>query len=117
MHNYAEIIHRDIKPENLLINEDDILKVSDFGISKIIEQGDDMLDNNAGTKYYLAPEAWEGTLNEKGTFVYIFLAKAFHGKPTDIWAAGGTLYYFLVGRPPFHGNDAEELKKKIQDEE
>ena len=51
------------------------------------------------------------------TFIEISLAKAFHGKPTDIWAAGGTLFYFLVGRPPFHGNDAEELKRKVQDEE
>lgn len=64
MHNYAEIVHRDIKPENLLISEDDVLKVSDFGISTIVEQGNDKLEDNAGTKYYLAPEAWEGTLWE-----------------------------------------------------
>lgn len=60
MHNHTEIVHRDIKPENLLISAGDILKISDFGISKIMAEGDDMLDNNAGTKYYLAPEAWEG---------------------------------------------------------
>lgn len=60
VHNYAEIVHRDIKPENLLISEDDVLKVSDFGISAIVEQGNDKLEDNAGTKYYLAPEAWEG---------------------------------------------------------
>ena len=58
MHNYTEIVHRDIKPENLLINEKDVLKISDFGISKIMEQGDDRLDNNAGTKFFMAPEAW-----------------------------------------------------------
>jgi len=103
MHNYAEIVHRDIKPENLLISEDDVLKVSDFGISAIVEQGNDKLDDNAGTKYYLAPEAWE--------------AKSFHGKPADIWAAGGTLYFFLVGKPPFNGKDAAELKERINEEE
>lgn len=60
LHNTVGIIHRDIKPENLLISEDDILKVSDFGISKIMSDGDDLLENNAGTKLYLAPETWKG---------------------------------------------------------
>ena len=45
------------------------------------------------------------------------IAKSFHGKPADIWAAGGTLYYFLVGKPPFNGKDATELKEKINEEE
>jgi len=103
MHNYTEIIHRDIKPENLLINDKDVLKISDFGISKIMEQGDDRLDNNAGTKFFLAPEAWG--------------SKSFRGKPTDIWAAGGTLYYFLVGKPPFNGSNGDELKRQILEEE
>lgn len=62
VHNNAEIVHRDIKPENLLISEDDVLKISDFGISQLM-QGDDLLENNVGTKYYLAPEAWEGTFD------------------------------------------------------
>ncbi len=68
-----------------------------------MQEGDDLVGDNAGTKYYLAPEAWE--------------AKSFHGRPTDIWAAGGTLYYFLVRKPPFSGRSAEELKKNIQEEE
>lgn len=72
MHNYAEIIHRDIKPENLLVGEDDVLRISDFGISKIMEEGDDKLENNAGTQYYQPPEAWEG-------IVYYFLTKVFMG--------------------------------------
>lgn len=60
LHNTVGIIHRDIKPENLLVSEDDILKVSDFGISKIMEGDDDLLENSAGTKLYLAPETWKG---------------------------------------------------------
>jgi [calcium/calmodulin-dependent protein kinase] kinase len=59
------VIHRDIKPENLLINSDDVLKISDFGISHIMnDNGEDELKNNAGTKYFLAPETWTGNKNE-----------------------------------------------------
>jgi len=46
-----------------------------------------------------------------------FSGKVFHGKPADIWAAGGTLYYFLYGRPPFYGLSAEELKRKVINDE
>lgn len=61
VHNYANVIHRDIKPENLLISEDDNLKISDFGVSYIMEESaSDELKNDAGTKCFLAPEAWQG---------------------------------------------------------
>ena len=76
-----------------------------------------MIDNNAGTKYYLAPEAWGGKIFYSNFPLTLYIEKAFHGKPTDIWAAGGTLFYFLVGKPPFDAKDAEELKNKIQDDE
>ena len=35
------VIHRDIKPENLLVSNDDILKIADFGVSHIMEEGSD----------------------------------------------------------------------------
>lgn len=114
MHNYAEIIHRDIKPENLLVGEDDVLRISDFGISKIMEEGDDKLENNAGTQYYQPPEAWEGIVYCTYSRYLWVIGKSFRGKPTDVWAAGGTLYYFLVGKPPFQGMD---LQRKIKEEE
>lgn len=60
LHNHAGVIHRDIKPENLLIDEFDTLKVSDFGVSHIMEDNSDELKNNAGTKYFLPPESFEG---------------------------------------------------------
>lgn len=60
LHNYAKVIHRDIKPENLLIDEFDTLKISDFGVSQIMEDDSDELKNNAGTKLFLPPESFEG---------------------------------------------------------
>ncbi len=116
VHNTVGIVHRDIKPDNLLISEDDILKVSDFGISKITKNGDDLLDNNAGTKLYLAPEAWKGNF-QLSSNLEVKLGKSFRGQPADIWAAGGTLYYFLTGKHPFHGLTVDDVKRKILEEE
>jgi [calcium/calmodulin-dependent protein kinase] kinase len=86
-----------------LINNDDVLKISDFGISHIMNDKGDELNNNAGTKYFLAPETWIGGI--------------FKGKPADIWAIGGTLFYFLYGKPPFNAKTAEDLKNKILNDE
>jgi [calcium/calmodulin-dependent protein kinase] kinase len=98
VHNIANIVHRDIKPENILVNEKDDVKLSDFGVSLIIEkqQTDDLeITNNAGTQAYLAPEGWTSTLtfNQSGRF---------KPKPLDIWATGVTLYMILFGKLPFH---------------
>lgn len=52
-------MHRDIKPENLLVDENDVLKIADFGLSEMID-GEDKQKNNQGTKFFLAPEVWVG---------------------------------------------------------
>jgi len=106
LHNYAKVIHRDIKPENLLIDHNDTLKISDFNISCIMESvaaDKNLLKNAAGTKTFLAPEAWVGG--------------QFRGEPVDIWAAGATLYYFLYGKPPFTAANQIQLKQIILNEE
>eukprot|EP00330_Aristerostoma_sp_ATCC50986_P006959 CAMPEP_0114580206 /NCGR_PEP_ID=MMETSP0125-20121206/4539_1 /TAXON_ID=485358 ORGANISM="Aristerostoma sp., Strain ATCC 50986" /NCGR_SAMPLE_ID=MMETSP0125 /ASSEMBLY_ACC=CAM_ASM_000245 /LENGTH=173 /DNA_ID=CAMNT_0001771631 /DNA_START=1731 /DNA_END=2252 /DNA_ORIENTATION=- len=104
IHNYAHVVHRDIKPENLLITADDELKISDFGISHVVEDGEnDEITNQKGTKAFLAPEVYE-----KGPF---------KGKPADVWAAGATLYFMLCGKPPFKTNNLMKLKKMIKEEE
>lgn len=103
LHNYVKVIHRDIKPENLLINDKDVLKISDFGISHIMEEGTGAeLNSGAGTKFFMSPEAWEGKHD---------------GMLNDIWACGGTLYYFFYGKPPFMAANADDLKRKVQTEE
>ena len=71
-------MHRDIKPENLLIDENDRLKIADFGVSFLMENGSDMITNTAGSNYYFSPEVCMGT--------------NFKGRKSDIWAAGVTLY-------------------------
>ncbi len=82
------IAHRDIKPENLLYSDEGdrgIIKVSDFGISKIINEG--LTHTAVGTPSYIAPEVIEG----RGYSMKI-----------DFWAVGVILYILLCGYPPFN---------------
>jgi len=54
-------VHSVIKPDNLLISEDDVLKIADFGISNFYEDDNDYINNENGTKYFMAPEMWTDT--------------------------------------------------------
>ena len=55
-HSVAKIIHRDIKPENLLIDKNDTLKISDFGVSHIVENKKIQIQNHQGSYYFWSPE-------------------------------------------------------------
>src|SRR5439155_23806558 len=83
------ILHRDIKPENLLFSTSRVLKVTDFGIARVVG-GSETLATSAGqilgTPSYMAPEQAEGTE----------LSPA-----TDIYATGVMLYELLSGRLPY----------------
>jgi hypothetical protein len=90
------ILHRDIKPENLLFSETEVLKVTDFGIAKVVG-GHQTLATKAGevlgTPAYMAPEQ----------------AQAKELTPaTDVYATGMMLYELLSGRLPFP-EDADAL--------
>lgn len=102
-HENAKIIHRDIKPENILLDENDDVKLSDFGVSFMMENGSDDLENSAGSYYYYSPEACIGS--------------SYKGKKSDIWACGITLYYMIYKKFPFEAVHIPELFKKIQNEE
>lgn len=60
MHENVKVVHRDIKPENLLLDEKDVLKLSDFGVSHILETENEKIKSNAGSAMYMSPEAIEG---------------------------------------------------------
>lgn len=85
-----KIIHRDIKPENLLVDKNDNIKLTDFGVSVMFRGDDDKLNSSAGTPSYLPPEACQ--------------SGDYHGKPFDIWCCGVTLYVLLYGCVPFQGD-------------
>lgn len=58
------ISHRDLKPENILINEEGVVKISDFGLSvfcKKLQQGPNLMHTTCGTLNYIAPEIVKNT--------------------------------------------------------
>lgn len=77
-HDIANVLHRDIKPENILIDDNNTIKLADFGVSQMIENGDDTLHTKMGTQFYMCPEMFKGT--------------KYRGKPADVWACGVVLY-------------------------
>ena len=94
-HDCAGVIHRDIKPENILIDENNKVRLADFGVSHIMENGHDTITNRAGSNFYFSPE--------------IILGNTYKGKPADIWALGVTLYFMNTKKFPFMSNKLQEL--------
>jgi len=97
------VIHRDIKPENLLLTAEGTVKITDFGVSYVYSDGDNILKNTAGSPAFLAPE-----LCAAGTLP--------RGEPVDIWALGITLYCFIFGRVPFMAENVLEIYERIRNE-
>lgn len=83
------VLHRDVKPENLMFSGDSVLKVTDFGIAKVVGGAATMATRTGhvlGTPAYIAPEQAQG---------------AELSPATDVYAAGTVLYELLSGSLPF----------------
>ena len=106
MHSVAKIIHWDIKPENLLLDKDDNLKISDFGVSTIVEKSKVEIPNTAGSNYFFSPEIAAGS---KFDFEL--------GSSSDIWACGVTLYLMIHKKYPFQNQSYPALYQQIQHSE
>jgi len=102
---YSKIVHRDIKPSNLLLDENDHIKIADFGVSNMFEGDDDLINKYAGSPAFQAPEVLNYESRDK-----------YSGKAVDVWAMGVTLYCFLYGKCPFYSNNIGELRELIKEQ-
>jgi serine/threonine protein kinase len=90
----AGVVHRDIKPANILVGKDGTVKITDFGISRVVADITATVTGTfAGTPAYLAPEVAKG---EQTTFA------------TDVYSLGATLYAAVEGKPPA-GTDSNPM--------
>ena len=95
----ANIVHRDIKPQNILINSNDMVKITDFGLARVRDAvtitGTDVF---MGTAYYISPE------------------QAASGRSADIrsdlYSLAAVLFEMLTGKPPYEGEHATDIVMK-----
>jgi serine/threonine protein kinase len=96
---YHGIVHRDLKPENLLLDGDGNIKLIDFGLSNIMEDGA-FLRTSCGSPNYAAPEVISATM--------------YAGPEVDVWSCGVILFALLCGNLPFDDDNIPALFKKIK---
>jgi serine/threonine-protein kinase len=90
----ASVIHRDLKPSNILINDESLVKIVDFGVAAAARDMDTRLTKTGlviGTPTYMAPEQ--------------VLGKPIDTR-TDIYSLGVIMYEIMTGRPPYVGGDS-----------
>ena len=85
------VIHRDIKPQNIMVLRDGSVKVADFGIACLANQGQTLTQEALGSVHYISPEQARGDRIDARS---------------DIYSAGVVLYEMLTGRLPFEGDSA-----------
>ena len=94
------VFHRDIKPANILIDEQDAVWITDFGLAKIVGHEELTASGDViGTLRYLAPESLRGVADGRG----------------DVYSLGLTLYEMLTLSPPFGMLSPSELLHKVSD--
>ena len=93
----ANIVHRDLKPHNILLNDQDLVKIVDFGLAAGISPTDSRLTQRSarmGTPAYMAPEQARGGVIDLRT---------------DLYSIGIIMYELFTGKPPYTGHDPIEI--------
>ncbi|CAF3351608.1 unnamed protein product [Rotaria socialis] len=96
-----DIIYRDLKPENILLDREGHIRLTDFGLCKVMLSSEGREGRTAtfcGTPEYLAPEV---------------LRREAYTKAVDWWCLGSVTYEMLCARPPFYSRDVNEMYENI----
>ena len=88
------VVHRDIKPSNIMVMPDGNVKVTDFGIARLVSSGRTQTGTLLGTPNYMSPEQISG--------------HAVDGR-SDLFSLGVVLYVLLTGERPFQGDSLASL--------
>lgn len=104
LHKEKHQIHRDIKPANILINSDGIVKLTDFGISRTLENNQNFSQTFVGSRSYMSPERITGKK---------------YSYPSDIWSVGLVIYELATGEEPYgSGSDfLTQITKIVEEQE
>ena len=86
------VLHRDLKPSNVMLDDEGVAYIADFGLAKQFHERSSLTRSGAilGTPSYMAPEQAAGNRGEVST-------------ASDVYSLGAILYHMLTGRPPFLG--------------
>ncbi len=97
------VVHRDIKPQNIVINSQDVVKITDFGLARSRETVT-LTQSNVfmGTAYYIPPEQAESGRSADTR--------------SDLYSVAAVLFEMLMGRPPFEGETAVDIVIKHMNE-
>jgi len=101
----GDLVHRDLKPSNLLLNEECLLKVADFGLARSLramqkgEESASVLTDYVATRWYRAPE--------------ILLGSTSYTKAVDMWAVGCIVAEMFTGKPLLPGTSTMNQLEKI----
>ncbi len=109
----GNVVHRDLKLENLLLNSQNNLLISDFGLGRTFQSANGELMNVI--EFFHTINFWQtfcGTPNYAA--VELISGIPYVGIKSDIWAMGIVLFIMTSGNPPFNGANISELYSKIK---